>query len=211
MLWEFVWESSWVKMASHPYGYARLHKHALRLPDWAPRVLLTCSAAVLPQVQDQLCQQWQEAAASKCSSEPMPFSRNHLLLWHGPACANTSAPECAGEGGTEQGEEQTNQESSCGGMLVPWTWRVFRCWFPGPGGGGENGKGSEGLYSPSPHCRPHHWPVPVFPACSLAFCYKQAQNHLLLKEREGQNYQIKNISKAELLIKSSPLWVQRWI
>lgn len=49
----------------------------------------------------------------------------------------------------EQSRErkETNQDCSCGGMLVPRTWRVFRCWFPGPGGWGENEKGSEGLHT----------------------------------------------------------------
>lgn len=59
-------------------------------------------------------------------------------------------------GRVEQSRErkQTNQDCNCGGMLVPWAWRVFRGCFPGPGGWGENEKGSEGLDTPFPTAGP---------------------------------------------------------
>lgn len=78
-------------MACLRYGRAacahKPHNHT-------PRVLLTHSAAVpFPQVQDEFCQLWQKTAAAKCSPEPVPFTRTHLLLWHEPACVEK--PTCA--------------------------------------------------------------------------------------------------------------------
>lgn len=46
---------------------------------------------------------------------------------------------------------------------------------------------------PPPHCLLHHPRVPVFPAYSFAFCYKQDLNHPLLKAGGGKKK--KNIQR----------------
>lgn len=138
-------------MACLRYGHAaRAHK----LHNYAPRFPLTHPAAVsFPQVQDEFCQLWQKTAADKCSPEPVSFTRIHLLLWHEPACVEkpTHAINVLGRVEQSREREQTNQESSCGRMLVPRTWRVFRCWFPGPGAWGESApRTREGQHIPHP-------------------------------------------------------------
>lgn len=130
----------------------------------------------------------------------MTFTGNHLLLWQEPACVENAAYKRAGEDGAEQGEESTpTWNAVAAGCLPQRIWRVFRPWFPGPGG---KWKKDQKDSTHPPHALLHYWPVPMFPAFSLAFCYKQALNHLLLKAGGEKQIWIKQNSKAELLIKS---------
>lgn len=192
-----------------------MDKHAHTFINTHPNSLwLILEAILLPQDQEQFYQLWQKPAANKCSPGPVTFTRNHLSPWREPACVERPAHKCVREDGTEQGEESRPTRNAA----------VAGCWLRGCGvfSGADSWtrwmarewtttKKDQKDNIPPPRCLLHYWPVPVFPAYSLAFCYKQALWIICYSRQEGQKKLNEQSLTAELLIKSSPLWAQKWI